>query len=503
MRGASALFVLAVLAKGSAVVLPVVFLILDVYPLGRLGSDRLSSRAIWNLLREKSAMLVFCAVMTAVAFAAKLLGVEPEISAQPLLVGRLAQACFGACFYVAKTLWPFGITAFYPRPEGGAFLKPVFAASVAMVVLAISAAVWQRRQRPWLLAGLAAYLIIASPFLGLARVGITLTSDRYSYAPLIVWVVVACAGLCKVAKRRWSRSMLIGAGAGATAVTCALMVLCAAQCRIWENSVHLWSQALEHAPTSPELHHFVGTAFAEAGAFEQADAELREALRLRPNFFEAIYDLGILMDRRGETDAAIAYLREAARLRPKDAMTHRSLGEVLVKQGQVDEAIALYREAITVRPNFAGLRFNLGVALVRQRRTGEAINELTKALELQPWYAEARAALGGAFVLQGRQDEAVVEYQKALELAPDQSAWRINLGLALAQLGRSAEAVAQLREAIRRDRQNPETHHVLAAILAEMGRMREAAAEYAEVLRLRPDHAQARAFLAMAKGRRL
>ncbi len=503
MTGSSALIVLAVLSKGSAVVLPFVFLILDAYPLGRLGPGRLSWPAVRTVLIEKAPILVFCVAFTAVAFEAKRLGLEPEATTQPVLVDRMVQASFGACFYLGKTVWPFGITAFYPRPESGDFQTPLFMACFAGVMLAVSTALWLRRRWPWLLAALAAYLAIASPYLGLAQVSITLASDRYSYAPMIAWVVLGCAGLSRLAQRRWSRPVLLGAGAGTFAVAYGLMGLCSAQCRVWDSTEHLWGQALEHAGWSSELHDFMGTTLADEGKFERAIAEFREALRIHPHDFEATCDLGVALDRRGETNAAVAYLREAGRLRPKNARVHLNLGAALLHQGHADEAVALYREALQLQPDFPNLHFNLGVALLYQRKVDEAVKQLTRALELRPWYAEAHAALGAAAVLRGRQDEAVVQYQKALRLDPDDSATRINLGLALARQGRSAEAITLLREAIQRNRRNPEAHHVLAAILVNMGRIEEATAEFEEVLRLRPDHAQARAFLAMARGSRM
>jgi protein O-mannosyl-transferase len=178
MIGSSVLIVLAVLTKGSAVVLPFVFLILDAYPLGRLGPGCPSWPAVRKVLIEKVPILVFCLAFTVVAFVAKQLWVDPEVTTQPVLVGRVAQACFGACFYLVKTAWPFGITAFYPRPESEDFGTPFFVACFVGVVLTVSAAFRLRRRRPWLLAALTAYLVIASPYLGLVRVSVTLASDR-------------------------------------------------------------------------------------------------------------------------------------------------------------------------------------------------------------------------------------------------------------------------------------------------------------------------------------
>jgi Flp pilus assembly protein TadD len=503
MIRSSVLIVLAVLMKGSAVVLPFVFLILDAYPLGRLGPECPSWPAVRKVLIEKGPILVFCLAFTAVAFVGKQLGLDPEVTTQPVLIGRVAQASFGVWFYLAKTAWPFGITAFYPRPESEDFRTPLFAACFAGVVLAVSAAFRLRRRWPWLLAALAAYLVIASPYLGLVRVSVTLASDHYCHAPMMAWVVLGCAGLCRLAERRWSGPVLLGAGSGALVMACGLMALSSAQCRVWDSNEHLWGHALEHAGWSSQLHDFMGATLAEEGKFEPAIAEFREALRIRPHYFEATCDLGAALDQRGETDAAIAYLREARRLRPKDAKAHLNLGAALVHQGHVDEAVALYREALELQPNFPNLHFNLGIAHLHQRKVDQAITALTRAVELRPWYTEAYNILGGAFVLQGGLDQAVVQYRKALLLDPENSASRIDLGLTLARQGNSAEAIIQLRQAILRDRQNPEAHRVLAAIFVNMGRLREAAAEFAEVLRLRPDHAEARAFLAMARGRRM
>ena len=89
MIGSSVLIVLAVLSKGSAVVLPFVFLILDAYPLGRLGPRRRSWPAVRKVLIEKGPILVFCLTFAAVAFAGQaVLGVVPEVTTQPVLVGQ-------------------------------------------------------------------------------------------------------------------------------------------------------------------------------------------------------------------------------------------------------------------------------------------------------------------------------------------------------------------------------------------------------------------------------
>lgn len=462
LAAAYVLVVLAVLTKGSAVVLPVVFLILDAYPLGRLRPARSSWRPP---LVEKLPILVVCLAFTAVAVAAKHSATGIEETAQPVLAGRIAQAAFGACFYLAKSVWPFGITAFYPRPERGDFGTPLFAACVAAVMLALAAALWQRTRRPWLATALAAYLVIAAPYLGLVRVGVTLAADRYSYAPVMAWVVVACAGLAALAERRWPRPALVPAGLGTLAVVCGLMVLCAAQCRVWTSSARLWGQAVAHAPWSAELHALCGSSLADEGKLDEAAAELREALRLRPDQFEANHDLGSVLDRLGQTNAAAAHLSEAVRLRPADPRARLSLGRVLLRQGHVDRAI----------------------------------DELNKAVEQNPASTEAHTTLADALALRGRLNEATAHYVQALRSDPNYSPARINLALTMARQGHPAAAADELREAIGRDPANADARFAHGAILLNLHRLDEATTEFATVLRLRPDHARARAFLEMSR----
>lgn len=135
---------------------------------GRLGPGHPWWPAARKVLVEKGPILAFCVAFGAVSFLAKRNWLDPEVNDQPVIVARVAQACSGAWFYLAKTVWPFGITVFYPRPEGDEFGTPLFAASVVGFVLAVAVAYRMRRRWPWLAATLAVYVVIVAPYLGLA-----------------------------------------------------------------------------------------------------------------------------------------------------------------------------------------------------------------------------------------------------------------------------------------------------------------------------------------------
>ena len=91
-----------------------------------------------------------------------------------------------------------------------------------------------------------------------------------------------------------------------------------------------------------------------------------------------------MLGRKGaETSAVVAELREAVRLRPDSADFHNTLGLVLIQAGDDAAGIASLREAVRLAPDFAEARANLGAALT-PTDPDAAIRELERAVALRP-----------------------------------------------------------------------------------------------------------------------
>ena len=65
----------------------------------------------------------------------------------------------------------------------------------------------------------------------------------------------------------------------------------------------------------------------------------------------------------GKLEEAIAEYREALRLKPDYPEAHANLGNALKDQGKLDEAITECREALRLKPDYAEAHYNLGNAL--------------------------------------------------------------------------------------------------------------------------------------------
>lgn len=176
---------------------------------------------------------------------------------------------------------------------------------------------------------------------------------------------------------------------------------------------------LRREPTDHVSRTGLAVRYLEVGEIETALRELREAIRLSPEFPDAHYNLGSALQARGAVKDAIAAYRRAIELEPDYAEAHNNLGVLLEMVGDRASGVAHYRRAVQIQPHQAGALSNLGNALVADGRREEAAEHYRLALAGDPEGTEARIRLGRVLTQLGRRAEAVIEYRQALTLSPE------------------------------------------------------------------------------------
>ncbi len=246
----------------------------------------------------------------------------------------------------------------------------------------------------------------------------------------------------------------------------------------------LYEQSVRDRP-NPWLLCQYGFALNSQGRYQEAEAALREALRLKPDYARAHANLGAALNRQGRHKEAEAACREAIHLKPDLSAAHNNLGNALIGQRRYKEAEAACREAIRLKPD--GPYNNLGAALNRQGRYKEAEAACREAIRLKPDLYQAYTNLGAALNNQGRYKEAEAAWREAIRLKPDLPGAYTNLGAALNNQGRYKEAEAASRAAIRLKPDLPAAHANLGRALWSQGRFADAEAACREAIRLKPD----------------
>lgn len=490
------LFCCGLMSKPMIVTLPFVALLLDVWPLRRIGFGSEATRKGWaRLILEKLPLMALSAGASVVTYLVQQSGGSVSAADQIPLLLRVENALVSYVVYLGSFVWPAELAVFYPYPtdpQGWAAL----AAGLALAALTVLALRWIG-PRPYLAVGWLWYLGTLVPVIGLVQVGVQSRADRYTYVPMIGISIVVAWGAAEVfERRRWGKTPLAVLG---TVVCASWAAVTWRDLGYWQNSVSLFRHALEVTDGNYIAYNNLGVALREDGRIGDAIMPFEEAVTLRPQAPDIQDNLGEALLASGRIDEAIPHLSEAVRLRPDFAKAHVDLGSAMIQSGRAGEAEAQYRRALQLQPESAEAHYGLGGVLMREGRIQEALPHLQAGLpylmdvvRTKPGYADGHYNLGTLFALLGRTDEAIAQFSETVRLQPDLPEARVNLGIALAGRGRLNEALDEFSTAIRLRPDYANAHFQLGKVLATLGRYDEAVREFTEVLRLRPDFAEAR-----------
>jgi tetratricopeptide (TPR) repeat protein len=444
---------LGLLAKPMLVTLPFVLLLLDWWPLGRLGEpgEAPEPRALRAAVWEKLPLFALVIAASAVAFyVQQTTGAVAPLDRVPVSA-RFANAATSTLWYVVASVWPSGLAAFYPLPAQPAWGAALACAAVLVAVSAL--ALRHARRAPYAAVGWLWFLGMLVPVAGFVQVGLQARADRYLYLPQIGLALALAFAACDLSRARPALRRLLPAAALASLA--ALGVATFFQVRHWRDSERLWTRALAVTERNFVAERALGDTLVEHGRAPEALPHYREAARLRPGWPEAELGLADVYAATGEVERALSVYRDRLRRAPQDARATGALGLALLRVGRMDEARTTLEAAQRLAPEKAEVLAGLGVVNQQQGRAREAIAAYREAVRRAPGLATAANNL--AWLLATHPDpalrspaEAVALAERALEASPrPDPALLDTLAAAYASAGRFAEASARAEEAAR------------------------------------------------------
>ena len=416
-------FGLSLMSKPMAVTFPFVLLLLDVWPLQRIGniSDR-RTRVRLGLLKvliEKVPLLVVAGVGCYLAIKAQrsLGAIIPDGYLN--FSERVANASVSYSTYLRKTLIPNDLCVLYLLPGKRTLTEIMISALVLCVISAL--AIGQRKRLPILLFGWLWFLGTMIPAIGLIQAGSQSMADRYTYLPLIGVFLMVWGSIFSGNARAFVR---IAGVIGGTILTLPMIFITQRQLWTWEDSRSLFEQVL----------------FVE------------------PRNYVAQYNLGSELCRLGRIDDAEMHYRAAIAVNPGLAVAHENLGQILLSIGRPLQAAEQYHEALKDPRESGRAHAGLANAYASIGRPNEAVNHFEKALAMRPDLTEAQDGL--AWLLATASDPALRNGERALTLAtslcqspnPQRAEFLDTLAAALAEAGRYPDAARAAAFALMRAR---------------------------------------------------
>jgi protein O-mannosyl-transferase len=448
------LFAFGLMSKPMLVTLPFLLLLLDYWPLGRIGTHRSEvRRRLLTLIMEKIPLFALSAFSCMATLFAQRQG--PSAIDQLPFLWRLENTFVTYVTYIWQMLWPSRLAVFYPHPNDRLALVQLIG-SIALLVGMSLVVISLRRTKPYLVTGWFWYLGMLVPVIGLVQVGEQAHADRYTYLPqiglyiMITWTV----GGLLLESTRLHRALV---GVIAAMAVVSLGARAFGQTAYWKNSETLWNHALAVTGENDVAHNNLGFLFLRRGELDKAILEFQTALDIRSRNTQSHYSLGA-------------------------ALIQSNLGNALARNQRWDAAIDHLQEAVRLRPDYADAYFNLGSVLFQQGKIDQAIAQWQKTLAINPRDSEAHRNVANALRKQGKVKEAMAEYEQALNIAPEDSAALNNLAWILAtysdpSMRDGARAVTLATRAVQvSGGRNPSFVRTLAAAHAEVGQFAEAAA---------------------------
>lgn len=434
-------FLLALLAKTSTVMLPVVMLALIWWHTKKVRTrDWLQLGPHFGLALGFGLMTIWFQSQQAIR------GVTVQTED---FWGRLAAAGQALWFYLGKALLPFNLCMIYPNWSAP---SPRLLAFVPLLLwLTALTLLWRFRagRGRHVLVSMGCFTVLLLPVLGLFDMYFMIfsrVSDHLAYLSLLAITPLVSAGISLFFDKRISTVIAL-----VSIVT--FMSLTRERASVFRSDEALWEDTIVKNPKAWCAHNNLACNLAERGEIASAIKHFRTSLELKPDNVDAHSNLGKALALQGQFAEAEPHFKSALELKPNDFDTLASYATGLAENHRSAEAIECLRRAISVKP-VVQLRLQLAPLLAATGNYAAAAAEMQNIIDAQPNSFEAlnnlawiRATCPEPVVRNG--PAAVQLAEKACRLSGNKEPVTFaTLGAAYAEAGDFTNAVHAAQKAI-------------------------------------------------------
>ncbi|MGO8705622.1 MAG: tetratricopeptide repeat protein [Candidatus Brocadiia bacterium] len=287
--------------------------------------------------------------------------------------------------YLRLSFWPSSLCFDYSWPIATSAGQIIPAAAVIAALLA--ATLWALRRAPALGFLGAWFFLILAPTSSFVPIITEVAAERRMYLPLAAVVsgcVIAAYWLGRKSVLLLTESAGMRKRLGGALAAVALLSAAAAlgygtfkRNADYRDAISIWRDTTAKRPWEPHAQNYLGTSYFEAGRPDEALVCFSKAIALKPDYFDALYNRGV----------------------------------VYIATDRLVEAIGDFDKAIALKPDFAAAYNNRGAAHLKAGRLDEAIRDFSRAIERQPDYADAFANRAAAYSQNGQYEQALADVQ--------------------------------------------------------------------------------------------
>lgn len=466
-------FLLSMMAKATAVILPVILILFDYLYDEKFTRKQFTQK--WYLFILS---LVFGFInikaQNSIAF------IQP-IAHKYTLIQLFTIPVHAITWYVTQFFVPLKLATkhLYPRVLNGHIAAHYYLAWVWLVAIIYS--LYRFKKNKWFVTGILFYLVAIALFIKVIPTGNDVVSERYTYVPYIGLSMALGAVLQQFVKYKM------------TPVYFTILIIFyglydVVHSKNWKNEKAIWSRVIVLQPEMSLAYYERGNSFFYEGDYPRAFADFKAAVQHAPDFYEAYIKKGLsayfiknqsvakqsftaaialqpnnpeayyhrgnlrlanqeyknalsdfkksvrfnytdpevllylakTYENLQQFDAAITTLNQYLQANSKNSDAYTALARCYLKNNQYRDAIKIYQHLQKTNPNDIRNLYFLANAYAKTENFDEAIKLYTRVIQTKPMLAGAYINRGNAYLFLGNQNMACQDWQKALELGANQ-----------------------------------------------------------------------------------
>jgi len=373
-------FILSILSKPAAIILPFVLLLLD-YWKGRAFK--------WNLVLEKLPFFILSLIFGFITIRVQSADAIAGFDIWPLWT-RFFFACFTTMIYAIRFIVPYPLSAFHPYPSLNSlglfvYLSPVF-------MLALLGLLWLKRKDKLIVFSILFFLANLLLVIQLVSIGLTIVSERYTYVPYIGLSFLAGMLLNKYLNT--TKAALIKASPFIIGIIFGIISF--QRTKVWKDGDTLWSDVVRKYPdaATPRANHanYLKT-MALMPEIKSRQNELllhalneaSEAIKLKPthvNAYENRQNIYLLLNK---DSLALSDANMLLQLQPQNSRSYFTKAVIYVRFNKPDSALVNFDKSLAINPAADNALNNRGSLLFNSfQQYNDAITDFSKAIELNP-----------------------------------------------------------------------------------------------------------------------
>ena len=374
------LFILSLLSKPAAVILPVVLLLLD-YWKGRSFN--------WRMLAEKIPFFILSFIFGFITVKIQSADAIAGFDTYPVW-SRFFFACYTIMIYAARFIIPYPLSAFHPYPSVdelglSVWLSPLFI--IALLIL-----LWLKRKDRLFVFSILFFVVNLLLVIQFVSIGLTIVSERYTYVPYI--------GLAFLGGMLLEKYLAVSSGIlmKAMPVVFAIVfgIISFQRTKVWKDADTLWTDVIKKYPgaATPRSNHadylrgltanpeYKGR---ENELLQRALEDCNVAITLKPTHIKAYENRQNIYLILKKDSFALADANMLLRLQPANAAAAYTKGFVYMRFNRADSSLFWFNKSISINSK-ADWVFNARGSLFfdKFRKYNEALADFTKAIELKP-----------------------------------------------------------------------------------------------------------------------